>query len=464
MSSRSGSDVGVADRQALAEAFGTLSVCDPDEHDRDGLGGLVRLSLRLRGWLDSIDARIAARAARLAGAGRCEDASTVLAGGGRRATRDAEAAAQRGLVCERMPVVGVALATGTVTAGHVDAIVGAARQLDQDGRERLAEHEQALVTAAASMSPERFDRECRDLARNLSGDDGLSRHERLRRDRNVRRWVDRHTGMCKTLLSLDPLADAKAWTAINAAVATARNADQHDDDRSWDQLQADVVVDLLTGARAAGDGRAPEVSVLIDYETLVEGVHDGSTCETSEGRELPAETARRLCCEAELIPVVLGGGGEVLDVGRQRRLATRAQRRALRAMYRTCAHPDCAVPFDSCRIHHVIYWEHGGSTDLDNLLPLCERHHHLVHEGGWMLQLFPDRRVVWRAPDGTVCIDDVTTDRALVASETATTMVQCGRRSHRPPTDGPGRQVGEATRVAAELESALVSITSRGPP
>ena len=101
------------------------------------------------------------------------------------------------------------------------------------------------------MTPEQFDRECQDLARNLSGDDGLSRQERLRRDRNVRRWVDKHSGMCKTLLSLDPLADAKAWSAINAAVATARNADQHDDDRTWDQLQADVVVDLLTGARSS---------------------------------------------------------------------------------------------------------------------------------------------------------------------------------------------------------------------
>ena len=96
----------------------------------------------------------------------------------------------------------------------------------------------------------------------------------MRRDRNVRRWVDKHTGMCKTLLSLDPLADATAWTAINAAVAAARSANQHDDDRSWDQLQADVVVDLLTGARAAGDERVPEVSVLIDYQTLLDGFHE----------------------------------------------------------------------------------------------------------------------------------------------------------------------------------------------
>ncbi len=119
-----------------------------------------------------------------------------------------------------MPGVGEALAGGTVTAGHVDALAKAVRQLDDEGKERLAGHEESLVEAAASLTPEQFDRECQDLARNLSGDDGLSRQERMRRERNVRRWVDKHTGMCKTLLSLDPLADAMAWTAINAAMAS----------------------------------------------------------------------------------------------------------------------------------------------------------------------------------------------------------------------------------------------------
>ena len=83
----------------------------------------------------------------------------------------------------------------------------------------------------------------------------------------------------------------------------ARSADQHDDDRTWDQLQADVVVDLLTGARAAGDERVPEVSVLIDYQTLIDGFHDGSTCETSEGLPLPLNRCdgccvRRTCCRS----------------------------------------------------------------------------------------------------------------------------------------------------------------------
>ena len=91
----------------------------------EGLAGLVRRSLRVRGWLDAVDARIAGRAAELAAAGSGEAAAVVLAGGGRRASRDAEAAAGRGSVCASMPQVGEALAEGVIGAGHVDAIVKA---------------------------------------------------------------------------------------------------------------------------------------------------------------------------------------------------------------------------------------------------------------------------------------------------------------------------------------------------
>ncbi|MBU3689776.1 MAG: hypothetical protein B7C54_06760 [Acidimicrobiales bacterium mtb01] len=63
-------------------------------------------------------------------------------------------------------------------------------------------------------------------------------------------------------------------------------------------------------------------------------------------------------------------------------------------MYTTCAIPDCDVPYHRCQIHHIDYWENGGRTDLDNQVPLCSRHHHAVHEGGWTLSLEPSTREV----------------------------------------------------------------------
>ena len=128
-------------------------------------------------------------------------------------------------------------------------------------------------------------------------------------------------------------------------------------------------------------------------------------------------------------------------------------------MYRTCAHPSCTVPFDSCRIHHVIYWERGGLSDLDNMIPLCERHHHLVHEGGWTLQLFPDRRTTWRTPDGTVWFDGITTDRVSPPTIQSTTTAE--RLPRRRVTPSRWRA---AAHVAAELEHALAEVSSRAPP
>ena len=69
------------------------------------------------------------------------------------------------------------------------------------------------------------------------------------------------------------------------------------------------------------------------------------------------------------------------------RLASTAQRRALEATHDTCAFDECAVAFHACQIHHIEYWESGGPTDLDNMVPLCSRHHHAAHEGGWTLTL-----------------------------------------------------------------------------
>ena len=99
--------------------------------------------------------------------------------------------------------------------------------------------------------------------------------------------------------------------------------------------------------------------------------------------------------------VVLHAPGQ-LDLGRSTRLANRAQRRALRGLYATCAIPGCAVGYGHCKLHHVVWWEHGGATDLANMLPLCERHHHAVHDRGWLLHLGPSRELRVTLPDGQV--------------------------------------------------------------
>ena len=163
----------------------------------------------------------------------------------------------------------------------------------------------------------------------------------------------------------------------------------------------------------SADSNVPEICVVTSLDRLLDDCCGHGLCETSDGEALTAASLRRMLCDAVVYPTVLGGSGEVLDSGRARRTVNRKQRRALRAMHRTCGHPGCTVPFESCRIHHVRWWtrDHGPS-DIDNLLPLCEGHHHLVHEGGWNLTMTPDRVATWTRPDGTHWKTVNTADRA----------------------------------------------------
>ena len=74
----------------------------------------------------------------------------------------------------------------------------------------------------------------------------------------------------------------------------------------------------------------------------------------------------------------------------------------LRGLYRSCAIPGCTVGYDRCDLHHVTWWRHGGRTDLDNLLPICTKHHGKIHHDDWTIELGPNRQLTLRLPDGTI--------------------------------------------------------------
>jgi hypothetical protein len=159
--------------------------------------------------------------------------------------------------------------------------------------------------------------------------------------------------------------------------------------------------DRTVGPRPAGGG-VPDVTVIIDVQTLREGhQHGGSIIDIGLGGfGLPVETIRRWACIGSVTPVIVSADGVRLMLGRETRVANRAQRRSLRVLYRTCSL--CETPFDLCQIHHVDWYSLGGLTDIECLLPLCSRHHHLVHEGGWLLHLAPDRTLTITTPDGII--------------------------------------------------------------
>ncbi len=130
-------------------------------------------------------------------------------------------------------------------------------------------------------------------------------------------------------------------------------------------------------------GATPRVTVTVSYQDLRDQTGYGTT---ETGEDLSAATLRRICCDADLIPAVLGTHSQVLDVGRTQRLVTAAIWKALVARDQHCRFTHCTRPPMMCHAHHLQHWTDGGDTSLPNLLLLCGHHHRLIHTGPWTIR------------------------------------------------------------------------------
>ena len=195
---------------------------------------------------------------------------------------------------------------------------------------------------------------------------------------------------------LDPESAAVVVSAFDAVTSPRRGgprfveseiaaAELAADERSDGQLRVDALVDLIRVASAVGDkpvlGAArPAVRVVIAARDLE---RDGFAQLEGVAAPISAATARRIACDAGMLPVVLGTDGEVLDLGRTARVFSPAQRIALAVRDGGCRWPGCDRPPSWCEAHHLDEWSHGGATDLNNGVLLCRHHHLLIHNNGW---------------------------------------------------------------------------------
>ena len=140
-----------------------------------------------------------------------------------------------------------------------------------------------------------------------------------------------------------------------------------------------------------------EFVVHVEADVLADG--RAGRCEIEHRTAIAAETARRLCCDAGIVPVVDGPEGEPLSVGRRTRSIPPAVRRALSNRDRGCRFPGCPAT-QRLHGHHVRHWAEGGETSLDNLVLLCPTHHRLVHEGGFDVQRLDDGAFRFTNPHG----------------------------------------------------------------
>ncbi|MBQ1025484.1 HNH endonuclease signature motif containing protein [Micromonospora sp. C95] len=265
---------------------------------------------------------------------------------------------------------------GTEAAGSaVELLLGWARQFDPSALRRLGRR------ILEHVAPE--------VAEAATGRALEVEAARATRDRQVT-LSDLRDGRTRLTGSLDAETTALLRAAIEPLTAPAGP----DDPRSPGQRRHDALGDICrlvlgSGALPEHGGDTAQIVVTTGYDALTGSLGPGTL---DSGLTLTPATVRRLACDAAVLPAVLGGAGQVLDMGRQRRLITGPLRRALVLRDRGCAFPGCDRPPRWCEGHHLRHWADGGATSLANAVLLCRYHHRHVHQHGWQVHLAADGR------------------------------------------------------------------------
>ncbi|HWL44313.1 MAG TPA: DUF222 domain-containing protein [Ilumatobacter sp.] len=389
---------------SLLDALAVLIDHEPNGVDRERLGELMSLARKVRGFLDGFDIACARRGRELNEQGQSESAFGLFLNHGCGSGKEAYATEIREGVCADLPEFEEALTAGSVSNQHLDALGRHTKNLTDEERGDLSDRVDELLGHANGRTAEHFEKNLKAIITQIKDqhkpDSDVEELERQRRNSNVSTWVDRQSGMHKTLIELDPLRHDEWNRAYNAHLTRLKH-EAGSKDKTFQQLKVEAFLATVKAGGKAPTARVPKVIVLIDWETICNGRHPGTIAELADGTPIPIATIREMLCDAEVLPAVLGGSGEVLDLGRSRRLASRAQRDALLAMYATCMEPSCPTPAEQSDAHHMHPWDEHGPSDLANFALLCPSSHHKVHDQGWRIET-DHRTITWYRPDGTV--------------------------------------------------------------
>ncbi|BBG01334.1 MULTISPECIES: HNH endonuclease signature motif containing protein [Pseudonocardia] len=290
----------------------------------------------------------------------------------------------------RLPATATVFASGEVSLRHVEvisALLGSAPATRLDTG-TLAGAEEALAGQALLSTPAELHTWGTQLLEALD-QDGPEPDDAPPPETNQLR-ITRHRNRPGGTLRAR-YDDAAMFDRIAAALDAMSAPSDPDDARDHAERAAEALAELCGFAltHAPGrmlpetGGRRPQVVVTIPLADLE---HHAGAATLEYGGQLSPAALRMLACDAAALPVVLAGNGRPLDVGRTKRTVTDAQRRALTARDRGCAHPGCDRPPAWCEAHHIVPWEQGGPTDLDNLVLLCRVHHRLVHHSRWEIR------------------------------------------------------------------------------
>ena len=407
----------------LMKGFRRVDLCDANAESLRGVLDDIRC---VRARFDGLETEVA-RLLR-----RCSaTAERDVAKAAQRSNRHGGKILARVNAIENTPSLGEALEHGELGGEHVDAYAKVLGSLNETVKAGIVNEALALIKAAATSgsTPEEFASSLNAAAERLAGDGGMDRLERQRRATRLRTWTDRATGMWHLSGAFDPESGVALHGRLEAAMAAmfatkTPSTTPSGPGEKQDHLRALALLALTNTQTTFGPNIAdsdewgtftsvltpgtkrfgrPEINVTIDTTNI--GPDGHPTIDWGIPVTIPWDRIKQLCRRAHVRPIIIHNGHVIdadgeLHLGRTTRLANRAQRRALQALYPTCAVPDCTVTFTHTKPHHLHWWRHGGPTNLANLLPLCSQHHHNAHDNGWLFTLQPNRQLTITLPNG----------------------------------------------------------------
>ena len=279
-----------------------------------------------------------------------------------------------------LPVVSDAFGKGQISYDHARIIAKTAERVNID--------EQELVDLAKVQPVDVFAGTARKHERDRSGDNGVSRLEQQRQERCGRIKTDPADGMTVLWARFDPVTGARIKTVLSTRTNQMWRAEDPQMRLRPEQRMADALVELLcnTSHDKSHTSGGATLLLIADYDTVSQQIENARL---GDGTPVPVEMFKDLACDTRILPAIFDAKGQPLWVGRAKRLATCAQRISLIARDRGCV--GCGADPSWCQAHRVIAWSAGGQTDVDNLVLLCSRCHHRVHDQNWQIQPTPPR-------------------------------------------------------------------------
>ena len=291
---------------------------------------------------------------------------------------------------EKLPETSKGLRDGEIPYDNARILAGA--------NQRGTINEKELLDDARNQSPDKFAATVRKHEQQRSTDDGISKLEHQRSQRFARIRTAIEDGMTVLYGRFDPITGARIETALSKKMNELWQEEDPQNRATPTQRMADALALLLTRPGGNKDGPSQDVRLLViaDYDAVSRQLQNARL---ENGTPIPAGELRRLACDAQILPAIFGGPSVPMDLGMARRKASPTQRAALIARDRACI--GCGAKAAWCQSHHIVHWQDGGPTNVDNMCLLCSRCHHNVHDRNWQIEQTPTGAYQLRPPPPT---------------------------------------------------------------